>query len=78
MYWYLISVWYMKSITSWKLSNNKHLFNGIQIILTMISGRIFGGICFYEWLFGMKVLLKGGIFRSCNIQGKPCKQPYKL
>ena len=32
----------------------------------MISGRIFGRISFCKCLFGIKLLLKGGIFRSCN------------
>ena len=43
--------------------------------MSIISGRISGGICFYKCLFGITSFFKGGIFRPYNFQGEPCKQP---
>ena len=64
---------YIRTVTY--LCNNMYLFDGVQITLMMISGRISGRIFFSQMSIWHKITLKGGIFRSCNFQGKPCLHP---
>ena len=53
-------------IKFWKKSQGRAVCN----YQTLTSSELFP--------VGIKLLLKGGTCRPCNVQGKACKQPYQL